>query len=337
VRALVTGASGFLGRHVVAALLKRGHEVRAMVRSRRSAQGLGLGWPEAVEVFQGDLLTSGDLESAFAGADVLVHLAASMSGDKDAQIASGVTGSERLLAAMARSSTRRLVLCSSFSVYDWSAIEGTLDEDSPLEPIEPIEELEERGAYAVAKALQERAVRRLAREHGFALTVLRPGFIWGRGHGYFAGMGQKIGPLHLVFGPLARVPLTHVENCADLFAVAAQDPRAAGHTFNVVDGPGPRIWEQLGEHLRRSGERGLRVPVPYRLGMLAARAATAAGRLALGKKAELPGLMIASRFEARFKPLRFTNERAERVLGWRPPLDYGSCLERTYGSDAQGS
>lgn len=333
-RALVTGASGFLGRSVVAALLKRGHEVRAMVRSRRSAEGPGLGWPEAVEVFQADLLTSEDLESAFAGADVLVHLAASMSGDRDAQIASGVTGSERLLAAMARSSTRRLVLCSSFSVYDWSAIEGTLDEDSPLEPSE---ELEERGAYAVAKSLQERAVRRLAQEHGFALTVLRPGFIWGRGHGTFAGMGQKIGPLHLVFGPLAHAPLTHVENCADLFAVAAQDPRAAGHTFNVVDGPGPRIWEQLGEHLRRSGERGLRVPVPYRLGMLAARAATAAGRVALGEKAELPGLMIPSRFEARFKPLRFTNERAERVLGWRPPLDHRSCLERTYGSEAHGA
>lgn len=39
--------------------------------------------------------------------------------------------------------------------------------------------------------------------------------------------------------------------------------------------------------------------------------------------------------EARFKPLQFTNERAERALGWRP-LDYRSCLDRTYGSEAQG-
>jgi len=52
-RALVTGANGFLGRHVVAALLARGVDVRAMVRPATSLDALG--WPSSVEVFRADL------------------------------------------------------------------------------------------------------------------------------------------------------------------------------------------------------------------------------------------------------------------------------------------
>ena len=79
-RALVTGASGFLGRHVVAALLARGVEVRAMVRSATLLETLG--WPSSVEVFKADLRTSRDLGQAFEGVDVLLHLAAVVSGGK---------------------------------------------------------------------------------------------------------------------------------------------------------------------------------------------------------------------------------------------------------------
>ena len=89
-----------------------------------------------------------------------------------------------------RPTTRRLVLASSFSVYDWSAIRGELTEESP---VEPATDLYDRDGYAVAKVWQERVARRMAAEHGWDLTVLRPGFIWGRGNEYLAGLGQKLG------------------------------------------------------------------------------------------------------------------------------------------------
>ena len=73
-RAIVTGASGFLGRHVVNALLARGVEVRAMVRP--AARTEALSWPSSVEVFRADLRTSRELSRAFEGVDVLLHLAA---------------------------------------------------------------------------------------------------------------------------------------------------------------------------------------------------------------------------------------------------------------------
>src|SRR5262249_19762419 len=69
---------------------------------------------------------------AFDDVDVLIHLAAVISGGEDAQFAGTVVGTERLLDAMGDSACRRLVLCSSFSVYDFSATHHTLDEKSPL-------------------------------------------------------------------------------------------------------------------------------------------------------------------------------------------------------------
>lgn len=324
---LVTGANGFLGRHVVAALRGRGHRVRALVRPAARLEDLG--WPAAVEVFRGDLRASGDLDAAFAGVDVLVHLAAAVSGSEEAQFASGVVGTERLLAAMARSRTRRLVLCSSFSVYDWSAIRGALDESSPLEQAP---DLYQRDGYAIAKSWQERVTRRMAAEHRWDLTVVRPGFIWGRDHGYVAGVGQRFGRLHLVIAPWARLPLIHVENCADLFAAVVESPRAAGETLNAVDCDGTRVWQCLGDHLRGTGQRGIRVPVPYRLAWLAVRLARALSRWVFRGKGKLPSILVPCRFEARFKPLRYSNRRAREVLGWRPRLDYRACLERTYGT-----
>jgi len=327
-RVLITGANGFLGRHVVAACLRRGLRVRTLVRP--AAELGALGWGDPVEVVRGDLRVARDLPSAFDGVDALVHLAAAVTGGEDAQFAAGVVGTERLLGAMAGTATRRLVLASSFSVYDWSAARGTLDESTPVAAGPG---LYGRDGYAVAKAWQERVARGFAARHGWGLTVLRPGFIWGRGNEYLACLGQKVGPAHLVFGPAALIPLTHVENCAECFALAAATPAADGATLNVVDGEGVTVWRYLGDHLRRSGARGLRVPIPYAAAMAGVRLAQAVSKLAFRGKGKLPSILVPCRFEARFKPLRYTNRAAAEALGWHPSLSYDRALARTYGPD----
>jgi 2-alkyl-3-oxoalkanoate reductase len=319
---LVTGASGFLGQQVVRALLARGHQVRAMVRPATRLDELR--WPAAVEIVRADLRSARDLEPAFDGIDVLVHLAASVSGREEEQFASTVIGTERLLEAASHSSCRRLVLASSFAVYDWSAISGTLDENSP---IESSPDIYARDSYSITKSWQERIARRFAETHGWDLTVLRPGFIWGRQHAYLSALGQQVGPIHLVIGPTARMPMTHVENCADLFAIAATDSRACGHTFNVVDGEGERIWSFLGEYLRATGGRGVRIPIPYAVAFAVIRAAFAT---VFKRNDKLPQVLIPCRFESRLKPLRYTNQRAREILGWTPPLGFRECLARTF-------
>jgi 2-alkyl-3-oxoalkanoate reductase len=323
VRALVTGANGFLGRHVVGALLARGIEVRAMVRPAAGLEGLG--WLSSVEIFRADLRTSRALRRAFEGVDVLLHLAAAMSGGEEAQFAGTVAGTERLLDAMAAGACRRLILCSSFSVYDYSAVGRTLDEDSALHQVP---DLYTRDGYTIAKWWQERVTRRFAEKHGWDLTVLRPGFIWGRDHGYLAALGQRFGRHHLVIGPLTRMPITHVENCADVFALAAADARARGQTLNVVDSAGERIWTYLADYMRGSGQTGWRLPVPYWVAISMVRLAYAT---LFRNASKVPSILIPRRLESRLKPLHFENRKLRKTLGWTPPLDYRQCLVRTYG------
>jgi 2-alkyl-3-oxoalkanoate reductase len=328
-KVLVTGAGGFLGQRLVAALLRGGHAVRAMVRS--SSPFNSTDRSAAVEVFRADLNATEDLAPAFEGVDMLVHLASAVTGDEQRMFADSVHGTERLLASMAGSCCRRVVLASTFAVYDWSGIESVLDEDSPLETDSG---LRLRDPYAKAKFHQERVTRRLASDHGWDLTVLRPGYIWGRGRQDIATCCVPIGRFLVVIGPATRLPLTHVENCADLFAKAATDPRAMNKTFNVVDGPGERIWTYVGDHLRLSGEGGIRVPVSYTLTSAAIKILYAAG---LNRRERLPGLLVPRRFEARLKPLLYSNQRVKEQLGWQPPLAYSDCMRFTYSNDQRGA
>jgi UDP-glucose 4-epimerase len=322
---LVTGAGGFLGRYVVAALLQRGHSVRVLIRPTSRINGFA--WANQVVTIAADLRGPKSLVPAFDNVDTLVHLAARVGGSPSAQMADTVVGTERLLEAMAGSATRRLVLASSFSVYGWSEVRGTVTEESPLEA-----NLYQRDGYAIAKTWQERTARRISREHNWDLTVLRPGFIWGYDHGYVDGLGQKLGRWHLVIGPATRLPLTYVENCADCFAHAVENPRAAGATFNVVDGHEITSWHYLGEYLRRTSSHGHRIPVPYAAALTATRLADWTNRRLCQGKARLPGLLIPCRFQARFKPVRVSTRKLEEILGWKPPWDFAQSVQRAFAA-----
>jgi UDP-glucose 4-epimerase len=327
VKVLVTGANGFLGQHVVRVFLARGVGVRALVRPGQPIDQFD--WSGHVDVYRDDLRSPCDLRSAFDGVDVLVHLAAAVRGDRGPQFATTVAGTRHLLAAMAATATSRLVLVSSFAVYGFDAIEGTLDENAPLAT-----DLDDRDVYSTAKACQERLVRSLAATHGWDLRVLRPGVIWGKGNEEIARVGHRLGKVTVVFGlPGRLMALTHVENCADCVVATALSERAAGETFNVVDDSGFSAWEYEGHRLRAGGAGGRRLCVPYRLGYAACCLVAGLSRLWPGTGKRLPDILVPSRFEARFKPLRFSNSKLREVVGWTPPHDRATCLERTFGAE----
>jgi 2-alkyl-3-oxoalkanoate reductase len=323
VKALVTGASGFIGSDVVRALASRGHAVRALVRP---AAQVPPDWPETVEVFRADLRNHPDLAAAFEGVDVVVHLAAAMGGSEQQQFAGTVVGTERLVDAMARSSTRRMVLASSISVYDWVALDGTLDEAAPLE-----RHFDDRDAYTLTKHYQERVVRRRAEQEGWDVVVLRPGWVWGKPGEYPPRIGRTIGGVHLVFGPRAILPLTHVRNCADYFARAAEGVESASaRTINVIDPELVPAWWFMGEYMRRTGTPGRRLPIPYAVVRAIFGTAYAVSRRAFGPSGKLSTFLSPRRFEAGYKPLSYDRRRLEAVLG-SPPQELERSLELTYG------
>ncbi len=327
-RVLVTGANGFIGRYVVAALLARGHEVRALVR--RNPRGLT---HEAgrVEHVVADLSSTADLGPAFDRIDALIHLAAALHGTATEQRATTVEGTRQLLAAMARTSTHRLVLASSLAVYDWDAVGETVCEDSPLLPESGFGA---SGPYAAAKAQQERLTRRISSEHEWRLTVLRPGFVWGGGASVPACLGMRLGPAFLVVGPRSRRALCYVENCADLFATAVDHPQAVGQTFIAVDDDEMGCWHQAGDLLRGSGHPGLRVPVPYVVAAPGARLVHAL--LARVGTEHLHSGLAPARFRARFRPIRTSAKAAREILGWRPPWSYREALGRAFDIGSAG-
>ena len=253
-----------------------------------------------VELVHADLRRPLDPELV-RGVDAVVHLAAQVTGSDEARFAGTVVATEHLLEAMAGAGVRRLVLASSYSVYDWSRIDGSMDESAPLE-----QRVYERDGYAVAKLWQERVARRADVD----LTVLRPGHIWGEEQGPEGGI--RVGPVLFVIGPLGPMPLTRVENCAECFVIATESDGAVGETLNIVDEGEPRTWR----HARRVAPPGtLLVPVPYRLGFAFVRAVYAVARVLLGPSLRLPSAFVPRRFEARFKPVRTSQDARRRVLG----------------------
>src|SRR3984893_4106840 len=318
---LVSGAGGFLGRSVVDRLLERGHEVRAIVRPSSSKPP----WPDTVEVFRADLRVQDGLVSAFDGVDAVLHLAAATSGNEDTQFASTVVATERFLDAMAKSTVKRLIHVSSLVVYDWSKARSCMDEKTPLEN-NPYA----MGGYTIAKIWQERVVSRFAKKHSWDLTIARPGFIWGAGHAQIAGMGRQFGRIYLLFGPFTRLPLSHVDNCADCLLAAVENPAASGEIFNIIDGDEVRVWQYVREYARRSGQRGFLLPAPYRVGLGLAQLAAFTSRRLFGSKGNLPSLLPPRRFESQFKPIRFSNLRVRSILNWTPRLSFDECLDASF-------
>jgi nucleoside-diphosphate-sugar epimerase len=319
---LVSGAGGFLGRSVVDRLLERGHEVRAIVRPSSSKPP----WPDTVEVFRADLRVQDGLVSAFDGVDAVLHLAAATSGNEDTQFASTVVATERFLDAMAKSTVKRLIHVSSLVVYDWSKARSCMDEKTPLEN-NPYA----MGGYTIAKIWQERVVSRFAKKHSWDLTIARPGFIWGAGHAQIAGMGRQFGRIYLLFGPFTRLPLCHVDNCADCLVTAIENPAASGEIFNIIDGDDIRVWRYAREYARRTHQRGFLLPLPYRVGLGVAQLAALTSRSLFGSKGKLPSLLTPRRFESQFKPIRFSNRRVRSILNWTPRLSFDECLDASFG------
>ena len=303
-----------MGSHVVNAFRDMGAAVRVLDVVAREH-------PPGVEQFTTNLMTSDHLESAFDGVDVLVHLAASMRGPTDEMIRNTVEGTRRLLDAMARTATRRIVLASSFSVYNWSKLGRSVSEDDEILDQSTMQACD---GYAQAKTLQERLTRDLARRNDWTLTVLRPAVIWGRGiWGEFL-IGKRLGMMQTVVAPSAPIRLAYVENAVDAFVRAGQRTDAGELILNVIDDPKVTTWRYAGIVQRQMGG-GVRVPLPYSLGMFIAKLAA----LLLGDSRRLPYFLKPRQFEALHKPVTCSSGRLREALGWAPRFTFDEALART--------
>ncbi|MBW4646355.1 MAG: NAD(P)-dependent oxidoreductase [Goleter apudmare HA4340-LM2] len=324
---LVTGASGFLGQYVVTAALRRGHQVCAVVRPASGQTQLPwLNHPN-LELVRWDLQQQSSPANVLDSVDAVIHLAAAKQGNFDTQYANTVVATENLLAAMVTAKVLRLVAISSFSVFDYlnTPPGAIINEDSPLE-----REPKQRDVYTQTKLLQENIVRNFQQQANGQVTILRPGMVYGRDYLWNACLGVKVSDrLWIRIGGQAQMPLTYVENCADAIITAAESPTAVGQTLNIVDDDLPTQSLYAHKLTKLMPQSPYTIPLGWTVSRLLAQTFWLANQLLLAGKIKLPGILVPARLHARFKPLRYTNIRAQQVLNWRPQYDLDAALARS--------
>lgn len=310
-KVLITGAAGFLGRATVAAAIAAGHEVLALHRpaspNPMPGGAPGLTW------IAGDLREQGDWCDRLADIEAVIHCAAAASGDLATQLGGTVLATENLLAALPPG-LQRFVHVSSFSVYDFDdpRFLGLLSEETAIEA-RPLR----RDAYTQTKLIQESLVRQYAAHAGAPLVVARPGAIYGPGKTWDYGRSLAVGRIDLVFAPLARMRLIHVDNCAGALVAALNAPIERDVTINLVDGEQPTHWAFHRLASRAGAPTGIGVPVPYLAVLALGMAARLASVLFFKSRARLPELLDPPRQRVRWRPLRYSRARAQAVLGVR--------------------
>lgn len=254
---LLTGASGFVGRATLAALGRRGLEVRAVSRSHDGSSVDGVEW------VQGDLTEPAGWDRLLDGTDVVVHLAGNPGrGSEDEMMRANAEATAMLARAAAAAGVGRFVYASTVRVY---GRQGHIDGATIPSPAD---------AYGRSKLAAEAALESEMPSGGPTWSVLRPPFVYGADRAGLLGLLIRAARYRMPL-PLRslrnRRSLIYVANLADLFAAAAEEPKDCG-SYRLPAGEGldltyGELFDRLGEAL---GHRTYAFPLPPSLLRLAA-------------------------------------------------------------------
>jgi nucleoside-diphosphate-sugar epimerase len=317
--ALVTGATGLVGSHIVDRLISDGWRVRILSRRPDLARAE---LPSEVDIRTGDVLDQGSFERAATGVDAIFHAAASViaRGGWEAYRVTNVEGTRNAIAA-ARSATARLLHVSSVAVYGPSARYdaarrgGRTDETTALAP------LKDSAFYARSKRDSEQLVLGAHREGRIWATAVRPDVVYGpRDRQFVPRMGallMKRVPIPLLRGGRSILAVVQAENVALGAVLAATSDVAGGKAYNLAndfDVSSRRFFELAADGL---GRRALFVPLPIWAARGAAWGSKLVSKTLTGGRFSMVS-NAAIDFLAEDNP--FSSELAKHELGWTPTL-----------------
>jgi 2-alkyl-3-oxoalkanoate reductase len=316
--ALVTGATGLVGAHIVERLLADGWSVRALVRDPARA-----GWLSRLDVapVTGDVLDQPSFVRAAAGVDHVFHCAATVTGRgewKDFQQIN-VEGTRNAIAAASRAKARLLHL-SSVAVYGpnrWAAPGTKTDERTPIDAPLP-----DDAWYARSKRESERLVM-LAHEAGRVwATAVRPSVVYGpRDRQFVPRMGRLLmrGYAPVIGTGRTTLGVVHAANVAQGAVLAATSDAAGGEVYNLAhdhDVTAADFFKLAAAGLGRP-VRIVHVPIPLaRLGLAGVRIATPF----FPSRALAVAAANSVDFLSRDNP--FSSDLARAELGWVPAVTH---------------
>ncbi len=304
-KALVTGASGFVGKALAAALEAKGVHV---IRAVRQPSG------ERNEVIVGDIGADTDWQAALHGCEIVFHLAGRAhrthepARDPFAEYEkTNIIGTGNLVCQAAASGVKRLVYASSVKVNgETTAIKQAYTETDVPAPLDP---------YGRSKLMAERILERMASETPLEIVIIRPPLVYGPGV-----KGNLLQMLHALNKrvplPLAslrnRRSLIYVGNLVDAMIFCANHPSAANRTWLVSDGEDLSVPELLSSLGNGIGHPARLYPCPVWV---------------LGLGARLAGR--AEQFRKITGSLRIDSSRIRSELGWVPPVTVYDGLKET--------
>lgn len=306
-RCLVLGGRGFIGSHLVDALLVRGHTVRCFDRPHVASLGDAHLSNSNFELYEGDMVSEADVTEALEGCEVCFHLVSttlpkSSNADPVFDVESNVLGTVRLLTHAVKSGLRKVVFVSSGGTVYGVPTQLPISETHPTDPV---------CSYGISKLAIEKYLGLFKHLHGLDYTVLRLANPYGERQRTHASQGAVAVFLGKVLrgdpvdiwgdGSVVR-DYIHIADVVDALLVALERTTNE-HVFNIGAGRGHSLNEVLDAIENVTGR-------------------VADRRYSPGRAFDVPASVLSI-------------ERAKQMLGWVPRVDFEQGLGRFVGWLAQ--
>ncbi len=312
---LVTGATGFVGRHLVGALSARGARVRILARKTADTAGL----PPGLELAEGDMTDFPSLAAAVAGCRVVFHLASIVQGAQlpdSAFRAVHVEGTRALFESAALAGVERVLHCSTIGVM------GSVDGEQPAGETAPIRA---EDIYQVTKHEGEEVALGFFRSGRLRGNVVRPSAVYGPGDRRLLKLFRAVARGRFVMIGDGRV-LIHPVYVGDLVEgmLLAAGAQPTGEVF-ILGGDRYlplRSWAELIARAAGRGVRAWRIPVAP---VMAAACVCEAVCRTLGLRPWLYRRRVQFFTKNRF----FDISKARRLLGYSPSVSLETGAQKT--------
>jgi nucleoside-diphosphate-sugar epimerase len=315
-KALVTGATGFIGGRLTERLISEGVQVRGLARTPAKGQWLAeLG----VELVPGDITDPASLRTAIAGCQLVFHAAAWVSegGSKAEVWAVNVAGTQNVVDAALAEEVERFVHLSSCAVYG-SLQQHNIDETTPTRM---------RGnLYGDSKVAAEEVLFRAYRAQGLPVVAARASQVYGPHSRQFTLRPVEVikaGKMVLIDKGRHLCKPIYIDNLIDGLILCAQVEAAVGEAINFTDGA-PVPWREFFGAYGRMLDIHSFPSVPFALAWLIGYYNEITARLR-GKKASFNRAAV----QALRSSNSFSNQKARELLGWEPKVDLAQGMTLT--------
>jgi nucleoside-diphosphate-sugar epimerase len=314
---LVTGATGFVGRHLATRLVREAFPLRVLCRPGSESK-LPAEVKAHAEIARGDLRDRDSLFAAARGATRVFHCAALVAdwGQSTEFAAANVEGTRSLVDAAMAAGVARFVHLSSIAAFGTPS-PPYFDDSSPYG--------ESADDYSRTKVEGEKAVFEAHRARGLAATVLRPAVVYGPGGAWLEEPLAMIerSRMFLLGGGEGTCHPCYVENLIDAMLLAGNHPAAVGEGFIVADGRPITFREYFDALASIAGKPPIARSIPLFAARATATALEAAARL---RKSGRRPLLTHTAIAMVTTKSRISTEKIRRLLGFSPRWSFRAAI-----------